>query len=86
MRLKRQKIVNALTSRPTWHWWAIQNQALDLILSNITECDGDLITVDDEAFKKAMALCRSLPAGGRHVAEAYRSMWRQIQLAKEPAI
>lgn len=83
MVLKKQMVVNALTGGPTRHWWAIQMQALSLILQNATETDGGLITVNDEAFGKAMALCRSLPAGGRYVAEEYRRMWWCIEQAKK---
>ena len=81
MRVKENELISALVRSPTRHWSATLHQARSIIKDN-TICTYDGVrVVADEAWTMAMRLCRSLPAGGRHVAQDSKLMWMWINQA-----
>jgi hypothetical protein len=81
MRVKEKELVSALVRSPTRNWSATLHQARAIIKDN-TICNyAGVRVVVDEAWVKAMRLCRSLPAGGRHVAQDNKLLWMWINQA-----
>lgn len=81
MRVKEKELVSALVCSPTRHWAATLHQARAIIKDNTICTYAGVRVVADEAWARAMQLCRSLPAGGRHVAQDYKLMWMWINQA-----
>ena len=83
MRVKEDELASALCRYPTRNWSATLNQARSIIKDNTICKYAGVRVVDDEAWSKAMRLCRSLPAGGRHVASEWRNMWMWMDKATD---
>jgi len=83
MRVKNDALSAALYQSPTPKWsWALHCVREDIKDATICHYAGIRI-VDDTAWAKAMERIRQLPAGGRHVAKAYSSMWFWINRATD---
>ena len=76
VREKERRI--ALMRGPTILWWHRLRRALGIAQDNCVCKYNGVWVVEKDAWGKAMEICRSLPAGGRHVAKEYDSMWYWI--------
>lgn len=70
--VKKKELGYALMRSPTVLWGHRLRRALGIIQDNCVCKYGDVWIVESQAWSQAMKLCRSLPAGGRHVA---KEMW-----------
>ncbi len=81
MRVKEKELGCALLRSPTRNWASTLRTAVSIIKDNTICKYAGVRVVDDKAWAEAMRLCRSLPAGGKHVAIDSRNMWMWINQA-----